>query len=58
MRVYTFERKNLSDLEKTLDNFLRDINDDRVFSVQYSATVDSISMNPYRYSAIVVLKEN
>lgn len=58
MRAYTFERDNLSDLERVLDNFLRDLHEDRVFSVQYSATVDSNMMFPCNYSAIVILKEN
>lgn len=57
MRTYTFERNNLSDLEKALNNFLRDINDDRVFSVQYASTI-SMNPHPYRYSDVVILKEN
>lgn len=58
MTVYAFERNNLDDLEGTLDNFLRNINEDKIFSIQYSAVTDSTMLIPRYYSALVILKEN
>lgn len=58
MTVYAFERNDLNDLEEILDNFLRNINEDKIFSIQYSAVADTTRLIPRYYSALVILKEN